>query len=63
MTWVVKDRFSIVQIAVFKTGSDPQGSLQTRYSSVTVFNCSTCFVKRLFAFTPGEANEGRMVLS
>jgi len=23
MTWVVKDRFSIVPIAFFKTGSDP----------------------------------------
>ena len=44
MTCVVKDRFSFVHVAVFKTDSDPQGSLQTRYNSVAAFQSINLFL-------------------
>jgi len=69
MTCVVKDRFSIVPIAFFKTGSDPQGSLQTRYSYMTVFQSLNLFVKRRFAipwrsqrWNGGYRTSGRLCL-
>jgi hypothetical protein len=62
--YVVKVRYAFFPMAVYKTPSDPQRSLQTHYSHVTIFQMDQPdFVKRLFTVTPGESNYGMAVLS
>jgi len=64
MTSVVKDRYSFFHISCLQDGSDSQGIIADSLQPYDHFQMDQPdFVKRLFAVTPGEVNDGMSVLS